>query len=67
MMAAARSWGKSKVMEGTLDPFVVQQNFTVRNYRILGKEMEPTPQPNEYVTFVSHLEHGFGTPSSLFF
>jgi hypothetical protein len=66
-MEAVGSWGKYKVMEGTLDPFVVQQITTTRNYQVHDKETEPTPQPGEYMPFVSHLERGFKTPSSLFF
>jgi hypothetical protein len=67
-MAATGSWGKSKVTEALLSPFLLQGNIIARNYRIPKTiEMEPAPQASEYVTFISHLERGFGTPSSLFF
>jgi hypothetical protein len=65
-MATTGAWGKSKVTEGTLDPFVVQGIITARNYRIPKAETKPTAQPSEYVAFVIHLERGFGTPSLFF-
>jgi hypothetical protein len=64
----AKSWERTKVTEGILAPFIATGSVSVGNYRI-PKAMEtmPAPETGEYVTFISHLEHGFGTPSSLFF
>jgi hypothetical protein len=59
---AAKSWDRSKVTEGVLGPFVVTGSISVWNYRI-----PKATEAGVYVIFVSHLEHGFGIPSSLFF
>jgi hypothetical protein len=34
---------------------------------ILGKEIEPAPEPGESVVFAAHFERGFGLPASDFF
>jgi hypothetical protein len=58
-MAATGSWGKSKVTEVLLSPFLLQVNIIARNYRIpKATEMEPAPQASECITFISHLERG---------
>jgi hypothetical protein len=65
---AVKSWYKSKVTESVLSPFLTLVNITVKKNRIPKMtETVPAPQAGEYVAFVSHLECGFGTPSSLFF
>jgi hypothetical protein len=66
-MAQAGSWTRSKVTAATVAPFVAARLLSPGNYRIPENEEEPVPRPGEYVTFISHLERGFGTPSSLFF
>jgi hypothetical protein len=64
---ASKSWEKSKVTEGVLSPFVMMGSITVKNYRIhKATEKVPAPQAGEYVTFISHLERGFVTPSLFF-
>ncbi|KAK1603016.1 hypothetical protein QYE76_007724 [Lolium multiflorum] len=35
--------------------------------RIPGDEIEPVPNPGEYVVFLAHFERGFGLPVSSFF
>ncbi|KAK1618313.1 hypothetical protein QYE76_023830 [Lolium multiflorum] len=35
--------------------------------RIPGDEIEPDPEPGEYVVFLAHFERGFGLPASPFF
>ncbi|KAK1661970.1 hypothetical protein QYE76_050129 [Lolium multiflorum] len=35
--------------------------------RIPGDEIEPVPNPGEYVVFLAHFERGFGLPASPFF
>ncbi|KAK1632904.1 hypothetical protein QYE76_007219 [Lolium multiflorum] len=35
--------------------------------RIPGDEVEPAPEPGEFVVFLAHFERGFGLPSSDFF
>ena len=66
-MAQDYAWTKSKVTAASLAPFVTAQLLTAGNYRVPGDEVIPTPRPGEYVTFISHLERGFGVPSSRFF
>ena len=66
-MSQDHPWTKSKVTAATVAPFVTARLLSQGNYRIPGDEDMPAPRPGEYVTFVSHLERGFGVPSSLFF
>ena len=61
-------WDGSEIMQKDLD-------WLYRTHRIPPEvesrlpegEVQPEPQPGEYVVFLTHFERGFGLPASPFF